>query len=274
MLKYIIGIIGLFLYTVASIATNNILEVHYLDIGQGDSVLISTPDDYDILVDGGPGNDVLSELGEVLSFWDREIDLVIATHPDADHIFGLIEVLKRYDVEKVMMTTYEHNSLLFKHFLELVKEKEIEIIYADSTNDLDVGCCLKLDLLWPMHGNIDGLDSNDTSIAFLASFGDFDMYFDGDLSSKYEEIAAKEIMRDLEVVKLGHHGSKTSSSDIFFDIIDPDIAIISCGFQNKFGHPHEEVLEKLKNRKIKYYRTDQDGRITLESDGKSYKVLK
>ncbi len=253
-----------------SYSSSRDLEIYFLDIGQGDSILVKTPDDHYLLIDGGMSVDVLTRLGEVLPFWQRKLDVVIATHPDADHIGGLEYLFGRYEIGQIFYNHLEGGSLLAEEF-NRKGEQYSNIAPIDEFDDFRLGCCVEINLLWP-HANLELnlLDANDTSVAFLLSYMQFDILMAGDLPSKYE--AMLELPQStVEVLKVGHHGSKTSTSAEFLQELQPELAVISCGRENKFGHPHAEVLENLKSRDVVVLRTDELGTVRLVSNGLGYK---
>ena len=274
MIKYvIIGFLALLqVVNVFNYEAKQNLRIHFLDIGQGDSILIRTPDKINILIDGGPDASVIDNLGRVMPFYENNIHYVIATHGDADHIAGLIDVFERFNVENFIYNGESKNTILFDRLLELVELEKSNIIFVDSKADQVIGCCLSIDFLWPLNGFDEHIDSNDNSVAFIATYDNFDIYLGGDLSSKYEIQSLQRISKNIEIHKAGHHGSKTSSSIDFLNLINPELTIISVGENNKFNHPDPNLLKNLKNLKIDYLRTDLNGIISLYSDGEAYYI--
>jgi len=252
-------------------SSNNLLSVYYLDIGQGDSVLVRTPDRKYMIIDGGPDNTILGEIGEILPFWVRKIDIVIVTHPDTDHIGGLVDFISRYDVDTIIFNDIVFNSVLFREFKIRIQEYEISTIHPVAGNELQLGCCVKLDVLWPDSlEQAEKLGSNDSSVTVILNYGEVSMFMGGDLPIEYEEDAVENENIDVDILKLGHHGSRTSTSEKFLAKIKPEVAIISCGADNKFGHPHQEVIDIVDEHGAKIYRTDISGRVKVSSDGKEY----
>lgn len=238
------------------------LEFYVLDIGQGDAILIRTPQHYNILIDGGPDNKVVYKLGEYLPFYDRDIDLMVLTHPDGDHLIGLIEVLRRYKVKAVLLTGILDNSPPYLIWLELIKNKSIPVLIAGEIQNINLGLDLDLEIIYPftsVHGQ-KLKDRNDSSIVAKLNYGQTSILLTGDASIKIEkELLAENVDVLADILKAGHHGSKTSSGYNFLKEVNPQIAIISCGLNNKFGHPHQEVIENLNNLGIEIFRTDLDG---------------
>jgi len=270
------------------------LEVIFFDVGQGDAIFIETPQRHQILIDGGPTSVILEKLGAEMPFWDKSIDLIILTHPERDHMVGLIEVLKKYKIEQILWTGVLRDTSEFKEWEKLIKEEKAEIKIAQAGQKVIVsrtegpsrrpggrraGC--SLDILYPFE-SLEGKESknsNNTSIISRLNFNEDSFLFTGDAYKSVE----KELIReyscsnsckfaslDSDVLKVGHHGSKTSTSEEFLEKVLPEIAVIQVG-QNKYGHPHPEVLEKLEKFDIKVLRTDKEGDIKIISDGIRYK---
>ena len=254
----------------------NDLEIIFLNVGQGDAILIKTPDDQQILVDGGPDKRVINELSNNMPFYDHDLDLVILTHPHADHVAGLVEVLKRYEVKKVMHTGVLHTAPDYLAFLEIIKEKNIENEIVKAKKDVMMGSDVKLEFLYPFH-DLSGTrpdNLNNTSIVFRLVYKDFKTILTGDAEIEVEkEIIKAGFNLESQVLKAGHHGSNTASSDDFLDLLKPETAIIQCGLDNDFGHPHLRTLKKFRLRDMEVYRNDISGQISLFSDGSSYQVF-
>jgi len=260
----------------------NDLRVVFFDIGQGDSIFIETPQKHQILIDGGPTSVVLEKLGNEMPFYDRTIDLIILTHPEHDHIGGLIEVLKRYRVENILWTGVLRDTAEFKEWERLLVEEKnavIEIakagqriVCAASTLEKTV----KMNILHPFEGFNKQVikNTNNTSIIIQLIFGENKFLFTGDVYKSIERKLIKQgIDIESDVLKVGHHGSKTSTSEEFIEAVDPEIGVISVGRENSYGHPTPEVLEILKKYGINILRTDELGDIKIISDGQTIKVI-
>ncbi len=249
---------------------DNRLHIYFFDVGQGDSILVKTPDDHKILIDGGPDNKVLAYLGEKLPFWDRKIDLVVLTHPHADHISGLVEVLKNYKVGEVIATGVIHTSAEYLKFLDLIKESNVKFTPALIGQKYKFGK-IRLEVLYPFEvlAGQRVEDLNNSSVVTRLKYRDFSVLFCGDISQNLEDDLISNFNFQVNILKVPHHGSKTSLSDKFLEVVSPEVAVISVG-KNKFGHPAGEVLNKLKNTRI--LRTDVDGTIEIASDGQSYEI--
>jgi len=250
------------------------LEVIFFDVGQGDAIFIETPSYHQILIDGGPDSTILEKLSKEMPFWDRSIDLIILTHPERDHLTGLIEVLEKYKVENILWTGIVRDTAEYKEWKKLIEEEKAEIFIAKAGQKIS---CLTwqikqcdLEILQPFE-SLEGKefkDSNNTSIISKLVFGKNSFLFTGDAYKNVEvELINKEAEIDSDVLKVAHHGSKTSSSEEFLKAVSPEIAVISVGRENKYGHPNEEVLELLEKYGIRVLRTDKDGDIKIISDG-------
>lgn len=240
-------------------------HAYFLDVGQGDSLLIKTPENKHILIDGGPKDYVSKEIGGAMFFFDRTIDLMVLTHPHSDHVSGLISVLKNYDVKRVMATFVIYKSDGYANFLKAVKDEGAEVFVADSETDFDFGDVF-VDTLYPF-SKINGQtfkDVNDSSIAMRIIYGDKSIFVGGDIGQSTEKkIIAKYKDLKSDVLKVSHHGSKNSSSDVFLQEVSPKIAVISCSKNNSYGFPPDIILDRLKKYGIKIYRTDIDGKVEI-----------
>jgi len=253
------------------------LEVTFFDVGQGDAIFIETPQRHQILIDGGPSSPISEKLTKEMPFWDRTIDLIVLTHPEKDHLAGLLEVLKRYKVENILWTGIIRDTSEFKEWEKLIESEGAKIFIAQAGQEIKIHRChlCNFSILYPFE-NLAGQefkDSNNTSIITKLVFGENSFLFTGDVYKLVErELLTKEIDIDSDVLKVGHHGSKTSSSEEFIEEVSPEIAVILVGKENKYGHPHQEVLDTLTKYGIRVLRTDLNGDIKIISDGKNYEV--
>ena len=286
------------IYLVIQESKQGILTVAFLNIGQGDSIFIEAPSGNQMLIDGGPGRGVLRELSRVMPFYDRSIDVVLATHPDADHIGGLPDVLKKYKTEIFFEPGVEADTNMYKELEKLVSEKEsagkIKKIEARRGMVVDLGGGAILEILYPV---LDprGMETNTASIVARLVYGENEFLLTGDSPVNIEDyLISLESQGDTlgslgpkgvtlgkglplgnlqaDVLKAGHHGSRTSTSLEYVNAVQPEYVVISTGRDNKYGHPHQEVLDTLNNAGVKILRTDQDGRIVFESDGVNLKL--
>src|SRR3989344_8665818 len=250
------------------------LTVAFLNVSQGDAILINTPGNQQILIDGGPNKQVLAELSKVMPFYDRSIDVVIATHPDQDHISGLLDVLERYEVDFVVEPGVESATAVYEGLENLIGEKGIKKILARRGMKLVLGENAYLLILFPDR-DVSGMDTNDASIVAKLVYGNTSFLFTGDSPKKIEEylVSLDGKNLDVDVLKAGHHGSKTSSAEEFLNAVSPVYAVVSAGKDNRYGHPHQEVLDALNNLGIKALRTDESGAIKIKSNGQNLSLL-
>lgn len=258
---------------VFDLSRTRFLEVNFFDVGQGDAILIESPKRTQILIDGGPSSKILEKLSETLPFYDRSIDLIILTHPDPDHLLGLIDVLKRYKVDLIGTNGAVSSRPEFKEFMSQILKKEVPLKILKKDQRISIGESLSFDILAPLE-NFDGRkvsDYNTSSIVSKMIYGDSSFLFTGDTTQSVEkELVKQGINLNSDILKIGHHGSKTSTTEDFLKKITPEIAVIQVGKNNQYGHPYSEVLERLEKFGIKIFRTDENGDIKIISDGVSF----
>jgi competence protein ComEC len=251
------------------------LEVDFLDVGQGDAILIKSPAGQNILIDGGPDKTVIKRLSENLPWWDKRIDLMVLTHAHDDHVTGLIDVLKRYQVKKILYTGAVHSAPNYLSWLKLVRDKKIPLTIIEKKQTIDFGKNLKLDMLYPHTSllNKNLTDLNNSSIVAKLVYGQNKFLLTGDAGLEVEN-ALLQSGTDLsaDVLKVGHHGSEYSTSQEFLDKVKPELAIIEVGKDNSFGHPNLRIIKRLERAGAKILRTDEQGTIKLKSDGQ--KIIK
>ena len=281
--KIFITLITLVLFVYSSISfiiytefTNQYLAVHFLDIGQGDGILIRTPDKRTIIVDGGPDNSLVYKLGEFLPFYERDIDLLILTHPDADHLISFVELLKRYRVHHALITGIADDRPTYQAFLELLAAQRTAVLIAGSVTRIPVGSEVMIEILYPFASLFNQVpeDSNDSSIIFSLHYGEHRFLFTGDASVAVEHALLQAgVVVHADVLKVGHHGSDTSTSQEFLEAVAPSIAVIQVGKDNKFGHPHRRVLDRLDAHSVATFINSLTGDITIQSDGHILRVI-
>ena len=241
------------------------LQIVFLDVGQGDSILIQKGAKQ-ILIDGGSnGKTELAGLGKYLPYFDDEIEVVIATHPDRDHIGGLVDVAKNFKIGKVITTGAEKDTAVFKEWKDIREYNRIETLEALRGDEVKFGDS-RLRIVSPA-GSVDPAtgDANNKSVVARLEYGDNSFLFTGDIEAPAEkEILSSGENVDVDFLKVAHHGSKYSSSDEFLDAASPQSAIISVSANNSYGHPTEAVLNSLKSRNINILRTDESGDIIFE----------
>lgn len=247
------------------------LRVTFFDVGQGDSILATEEGSTQILVDGGPGDSVLAKLGRSMPFWDRTVEVVILTHPEKDHITGLLEVLQRYNVGFVLWTGVSHTTAEYQEWVRILEERRIPVILAHAGQRLIVSDMLSFDILSPSRALAGKPEKNlnETSIVGQLQYGERLILLTGDIGKPTERrllFEAREKL-DSDILKVGHHGSKNSSLPEFIELVSPNYAVIQVGRKNRYGHPTGEVLDKLAAVGAKVFRTDLDGDITFFSNG-------
>ncbi len=239
------------------------MHVYFLDVGQGDSIFIKTPQNHQILIDGGPKNTVIERLGEVMPFFDKSIDLLVLTHPDSDHLDGLLEVLKRFKVDSVVFTGILSSKAAYIEFLEEIYERGVDVFVAEEKVDFVFGD-VYFDTIYPFEALTGSVEEmNDTSVVMRVFYKGTSLMLTGDLSvEKEKEIVAQRGMLESDILKAGHHGSKTSSSLEFLGRVSPEVVVIQCGKDNNFGHPHEEALENFEKAGVEVVRrNDLEGTV-------------
>lgn len=268
------------LFVWKEITKGGVLQVMFFDVGQGDAIFIETPYAHQILIDGGSDSQTTNKLGKVMPFWDRTLDLVILTHPDKDHIAGLIDVLKEYKVENVLWTGVEKDTKLFEKWEQVLEEESKEgarvgIAHAPQKVVWSKSKSSFIDILYPLE-NLQGEnppDTNNTSLVSKLVFGNASFLLPGDISYKTEKsLLAEGINLRADILKVAHHGSKFSSARPFLAAASPELAVIEVGRENRYGHPTQEVIERFEELQIPILRTDQNGDILIRSDGKSFWV--
>jgi competence protein ComEC len=242
-------------------------KVVFLDVGQGDAILFQSGSKQ-VLVDGGPGMDVLRRLGEEMPWFDRRIEVVVLTHPQSDHMEGLLHVIERYDVGMVLLPRVMSSTQMQKVWLEKIIEKDIPYRFAWSGQELLVGD-LKLSVLNPFDVEeaevATRANVNNASVVMRADFKEMSFLLTGDMEKRVEKLVIEEVdneVLDTDVLKVGHHGSKSSSREELIEVVSPQLAVISVGGDNKYGHPHEDVLNRLVD--IPVMRTDEIGSVRFK----------
>ena len=247
------------------------LEVSFFDVGQGDSIFIKTPGNYQVLIDGGPSySKVLEGLSREMPFNDKEIDLVVLSHPESDHMTGLLSVLENYKVDNILWTGIEKDSEKFESWKRMIKEEGANIYYANLGDKIIMGDAT-LEVISPIE-SLEGKEfkeSNNTAVVSKFKYKDSSFLFTGDISFKIEE-ELEDV--DVDILKIAHHGSKYSTGEEFLKKTSPLLSIIQVG-KNSYGHPTEEVLTRLDNFGIKVLRNDTNGDIKIVSDGINYKII-
>jgi competence protein ComEC len=244
------------------------LTVSFLNVGQGDAILIETPQKHQMLIDGGKNKKVISEIGKLLPFSDKTIDVVMATHPDADHIGGLPEVLNRYKVNLFIEPDVKGMSALNDELHERLEKKKVRQLIAQRGQVIDFGDGVKLLILFP-NQDVSDWETNDASVVAKLIYGEHSFLFTGDATIKTENVLMNlnSDFLDSDVLKAGHHGSRTSTSLPFARVVSPQYSVISAGKNNSYRHPHEEVLSILSEIGAKILSTIDHGTVSFKTDG-------
>jgi competence protein ComEC len=300
-----ITVIGLLLLTVIFVfwerekLSDGKLHIVFCDVGQGDAIYIKTPKGNDILIDGGPDDKVLGCLSSHMPFWDRDLEMVVLSHPQADHLTGLIPVVSRYTLRYFVTSPVGNTSLGYKKLIDLIANNGVRVknVYTGEVIDFGDGTVFKI--VWPEEkwakrnldlvsvgkkeflsadgsGAVLGVTNlsgelNDFSTMILVQMREFDALLTGDGDEKIQDVVlADNGFTKIEVLKVPHHGSKTAMTDKFLQTISSSLAVISVGKGNKYGHPAKETIEKIQTVGIEIKRTDKDGEIEVVSDGEKW----
>lgn len=254
------------------------LKISFLDVGQGDAILIQAPDGRQALIDGGEDSErLLGELANQLGWFNHHLDLLILTHPHSDHVRGLNGLFDRFIIGQVVATLVNHNSSIYQFWLDNLRSRNITVTAAAWPQEFFLGSELKLSVLSPAASlagqNIDNL--NNSSLVILVSYGQSRVLLMGDAETEVEKsLLERGVEVRAQILKIGHHGSTTATSQEFLAAVSPQAAVISVGANNDFGHPHQRVLNRLERAGVPILRTDQLGAITFVSDGATISLVK
>ncbi len=250
------------------------VHMHVLDVGQGDALLLETTNGQQMLIDGGPDNTALDQLGRVMPFFDRSLDIVLMTHPDSDHATGLVEVVRRYRVGRFVMTGVVKHSATYATLLEELRQHDVPVQYVHGGDRLDFSDGSTFSIFSPAASwqGREAKKANNTSVVGQFRYRDFSMLFTGDIEAEVErEMTSSAFPLSSTILKVPHHGSHTSSSQEFLHAVKPKAAVISVGQDNGYGHPHDDVLARYAALGIPVHRTDQEGAFEIQSDGTSFR---
>lgn len=262
------GYFGIDLTQDSKVPKDSELMISYMDVGQGDAAYIKVNGN-DILIYAGPRSNSKELLEQLKAKNIDDFELVIATHPHEDHIGGMVDVFKEYEVKAFYSPKITHTTKTYENLVKAVKDEGLKTKELKGGMVIDLGEGAKFEVFTPQKSEYEEL--NDYSPIMKLSFGDTSYLFTGDAEKLAEEEALAKYKNSLDsdVIKFGHHGSSSSSSNAFIEAVSPKYGIISCAKDNKYGHPHRETLDIIKKYNIKTFRTDTDGEIILTSDGKS-----
>jgi competence protein ComEC len=258
----------------ASVVAGDSLQVAFMDIGQGDSILLTTPHHKHILIDGGPDTTVLTRLGEEMRFYDHDIDLMIASHNHSDHIAGLNEALRRYNVKQMWISGAIHTTNEYIEMLQEIKNHGVptEVVWKGKTADIDG---VHLEVLHPLESKQGSQpeDQHDATIVAMATYGQKKILLTGDINEGHEQaIIGSGAALEADILKVPHHGSKSGLALNFLNAINPQYAIIQSGRDNSFGHPAQSILDKLASKGVTVFRNDTQGTILAITNGQMLSV--
>ena len=249
------------------------LKIFFVDVGQGDCTFIVTPKNKTILIDGGGSTGSDFDVGEstllpyILDRGYKKIDLMFISHFDQDHIGGLFTILKELKVNRVCISKQEENSQNYKKFLEIVEEKDIPVSTVKIGDKIKIEKSLYFDILWPKEEQIEENKINNNAIVMKLNYNNFSCLFTGDIEKVAEDkivnLYKDKSVLESDILKVAHHGSKTSTTEEFLKLVNPKISLIGVGKNNLFGHPSSEVIERLEKSNVKIYRTDMNGEINI-----------
>jgi competence protein ComEC len=252
------------------------LKVVFLDVGQGDSILIQAPNGQTMLVDGGRTIDLADQviLPQLKAWGAKQVDVLVVTHPDADHISGLVGVLEKFPVALAALTGDQHATQIYERLLLDIRDKNVDALQVRTGTTIPFDPAVKLEVLGPDDAFVNQPDTNNGSIVIKLTYGQTSFLLTGDagLTANQAILQHGADVRST-VLKLGHHGSSTSTDESWLRAVQPQLGVISCGKDNPFGHPHAEVIRALNTLNIPYIRTDEHGTITVTSDGSQLRVI-
>lgn len=277
LMAVIVATASFLLWSLVSVLTMHAFRVHFFDVGQGDAILVRTEGGQNILIDGGPDRSIVYKLEKVLPWYDRTIDVMVLTHPHADHVAGLIEVAKRYHVARVVSTGMAHTTPEYLAWLDLLKKKKLAAASFKEGDTLMLDHRAKLTALAPPKNmNLGQVkDLNDTSLVLFVETPNIKILLTGDAQELIEKdmlATHEDFLQHVDVLKVGHHGSRNATTKDFLDIVKPRYAIISAGAKNQFGHPHLETLARLRAAGADIFRTDESGDIILTENKTGFQI--
>ena len=259
-----LGLIGL---TYLSLPDNQ-LHLHFFDIGQGDSIMVQTPSKYNILIDGGPGRKVTTEVGKVLPFWDKKIDLLVATNPDKDHINGLNFILEGYQVDRIWLPRVANSTESYQNLLANIKKYQVKSEAPRTGDTIKLSDGTEIQVLWPKTKEPQVPTINEGSIVLVIRYQNFQVLMTGDAESTTQPYSGLE--EEIEILKVPHHGSKAGMQKDYLKMISPELAVISAGKNNSYGHPDPTTVSELKEVGSEVLTTIDKGTIEVVTDGKTW----
>jgi len=269
--------VGIILLTISYLLTtvnHQTLKISFLDVGQGDAILITTPSGHDMLIDGGASDRILERLANRLSYTDRTLDVVVNTHPDTDHSTGLIPVYAMYNVTHSVISPVDGGTAIFKELETSIMEEGGKLYIGKRGDEIDFGDGVVARILYPSSPYYGSPEkTNDASVSMLITYGETSVLLTGDLPSTHEdELLSAQLPHHVTIFKAGHHGSKYSSGDQLLSYIRPEYAVISAGKDNRYNHPNSEAVDRLTMYSKEVLSTIDRGTITFESDGSNVRL--
>lgn len=269
-LLIILALASLVVFAALPFRPDHLEHLYFLDVGQGDAELIKTADNHYILIDGGPSDVVVNYLDHYLPIWHRRLDLVILTHPHADHATGLLSVAQRYPIAQFWYTGTEYDSETYRTLIAQISNKQIPVHLARQGDTIDLDAT-HLRVLFPLTEKPVAADPNETSIVNTLQYQNFTALFTGDASVN-NEFSIISQLSDADILKVPHHGSNNSSSQEFVNAVRPKVAVIMVGAGNSYGLPNADILARYQSSGTIIYRTDQNGTVEVVTDGQRYTV--
>jgi competence protein ComEC len=253
------------------LAASSLLSVHFIDVGQADSILVHTPSDNNMLIDAGNNADADTVKSYLSRQGVKRLDVLVGTHPHEDHIGGMDVVIRQYPIGKVYMPKKTTNTRTFEDVLNAIKAKGLKITSPVSGSTIALDPAVKIEILAPKSASYK--DLNNYSIVLKVTYGKTSFLLTGDAEKESEkEMLAKGYNLKADVLKVGHHGSNSSTSAAFLKAVSPKFAVICVGQGNDYGHPKQEILNRLERAGVKVFRTDRDGTVVAESDGQKINI--
>ena len=240
------------------------VSVHFIDVGQGDSIFIGLPDNKSMLIDAGENTCGDTVIDYILSTGEDRLDYVVATHPHSDHIGGMTKVINKFEIGTFYMPDCSHTTKTFENMLDALIQNQVDTQIARKGVTICNDGNVKIEILSPAANTFD--DLNNYSAVVKLTYGDVSYLFTGDAETDAENLITDDVSAD--VLKVGHHGSATSTGMAFLKRVNPQIAVISSGADNSYGHPDFKVVQRLENYGVKIFRTDTDGTVIISTDGK------
>jgi competence protein ComEC len=256
-------LVAMYLFLLASQSEGGSAEIIFFDVGQGDAILLQQ-DNFQVLIDGGPDDSIVYHLAKELPLQDKNIEIIVLTHPHEDHIRGLMNVLDEFTVGKIFLNIVEYENRGYRYLLENYEELLVEVVDGDTFEYADISGTV----IYPPKGErIQDRNINNESVVLMVEIKGKRILLMGDAEHEVEvELLETHDLQNIYILKAGHHCSKTSSSDMFLRATSPQIAICSYGKGNKFGHPHYETLEKFQKLGVQYLETYKEGNIVIKFD--------